>query len=53
MSAKPFPWTQVMGSEWVWHFVLGSSQSPEDHKSLENKYRRRDLNPHALAGNGF
>ena len=48
-----FPNPPSLGLIWVWDFVLGSSQSPEDQKPLENKYRRRDLNPHALAGNGF
>ena len=51
--ANPLPQTQVMGAEWVHDVVLGSSQSPEDRKPLENKCRRWDLNPHALAGNGF
>ena len=51
--ANPFPWTRVMGAEWVHDVVLGSSQSPEDQKPLENKYRRRDLNPHVLSDNGF
>ena len=51
--ANPFPKTRVMGSEWVRHFVLGSRPTPEDQKPLENKCRRWDLNPHALAGTGF
>jgi len=51
--ASPLPQTRVMGAEWVHDVVLGSSQSPEDQKPLENKYRRRDLNPHVLSDNGF
>jgi hypothetical protein len=48
-----FQFTLNQDTQWVRDVVLGSGQSPADRKSLENKCRRWESNPHALAGNGF
>jgi hypothetical protein len=45
-----FPNPPSLGLVWVWDFVVGITEG-ENHKN--QLYRRRDLNPHALAGNGF
>ena len=50
---NPFPFDRGMGLEWVRDVVPGSRSWREEREPRGFKCRRWDLNPHAIAGNGF
>ena len=55
-STHPLPFNPLpqehwfVGLAWAWDITFRNSFK-KNHK--KQQYRRRDLNPHALAGNGF